>query len=61
MGKIGGNLWSVNYFGADLLDIMSFNCVPLEALSVKSTAPPPDFYVNLREGGSGEDGEGWVQ
>ena len=25
MGKIGGNLWSVIYFGADLLDIMCFN------------------------------------
>lgn len=38
--------------------VFQFISVPLEALSVKSTAPPPDFYVNLREGGSGE---GWVQ
>ena len=44
--------------------MFQFISVPLEALSVKTTAPPPDFYVNLREGGSGEDGEdgeGWVQ
>lgn len=60
MGKIGGNLWLVNYFGADLSGIYVFHLisVPLEAPSLKSTTPPPDFYVNLREGGSGE---GWVQ
>ena len=47
--------WFVRHY------VFQFISVPLEALSVKTTAPPPDFYVNLMEGGSGEDGEEWVQ
>ena len=57
MGKIGGNLWLVNYFWANLSGIMCFNykCPFGGTLAEISTAPWLS-YVNPKEGVVGMGG-----